>query len=236
MKKVNSKAKTFTKNSKTFLLTYSRCKLQKRTIFARIKKIVAQRNAQIIYFIICEEKHTIANKDTDKPEWHYHVLFILDKPIFFRNVEFFDINKTHPNIQSPRDLMSVRKYITKEDPNFLEIGKWDDLSVKKSTIDTKSRKPRNSKVKSFNILLDKGLCKKTIRQHPEILFHLQEIINSLKLYQNLEEIIGNEIDKNSENEIEKTKLNNLIKSINRYLLKNKNEEEEFISDIRVEDL
>lgn len=232
MKKINSKAKKiFTKNSKTFFLTYSRCKLQKRTIFNRIKKIVETRNAQIIYFIICKEKHSeSASKDSVKPLSHYHLLFVLDKPIFFRNVDFFDINKIHPNIQSPRDLISVRTYIQKEDPEFLEIGNWSGLEIKKSPSDTKPRASRSTKLKSFNILLNEGLSKQTIRQHPEILFHLREIINSLKIYEFLEDDISNNIDEI----IDKNKLRNLIKSIKK--LNKKNQEEEFNSDIRFGDL
>ena len=234
MEKLNSKDKTFTKNSKTFYLTYSRCKLQRRTIFNRIKKIVAKRNVQIIYFIICQEKHESADKDSDKPIYHYHTLFVLDKPIFFRNVDFFDINKIHPNIQSPRDLNAVRGYIQKEDPDFLEIGKWSGLEIKKSSSDTKPRGTRFTKVKSLNILLDNGLSKNTIRKYPEILFHLKEIINSLNIYETLEENIENEVENSFKESVNKTKLDNLLKSIK--LLNNKNEEEEFNSDIRIKDL
>lgn len=231
MNKMNSKAeKRFAKNSRTFFLTYSRCELKKRTIFNRIKKIVSARNAEIIYFIISEEKHASASKESDKPISHYHALFVLDKPIFFRNVDFFDINKMHPNIQSPRDLMAVRKYIQKEDPEFLEIGNWIHLEVKKGPSDTKPRASRSTKLKSFNILLDKGLSKQTIRQHPEILFHLKEIINSLKIYEFIEDDINNNIDEI----VDKNKLNNLLKSIKK--LNKKNQEEEFNSDIRFGDL
>ena len=50
-KQLNQDKKEFVMNSKTFFLTYSRCKLQKRTMFNRLKKIVNARNAKIIYFI-----------------------------------------------------------------------------------------------------------------------------------------------------------------------------------------
>lgn len=210
-KQLNKDKKEFVMNSKTFFLTYSRCKLQKRTMFNRLKKIVNARNAKIIYFIICEEEHkaTDSSQKLSKPNFHYHVLLILDKQIFIRKPDFFDINNVHPNIESARSPGAVRNYILKYDSNYLESGVWDKLRVKKSTKDVSPKKNNRASVKTRSLLnlIENGLNKKTIGNNPEILFHLDDINRWLKYYRILPE--GENID-NENKIINSSKINKLI--------------------------
>ena len=171
-------------------MTYSRSKLQAATVATRLKKLVASRGIKINYLIVGEERHQNANEDLKSPIKHLHVLLILNKKLFIRNSEFFDLSKMHPNIECPRDRTACRNYCMKEG-NFREHGKWNE-PIKTTSRRVGRNNAATAKVKCLHILLEHGLSKATLSRYPEAGFQLQGIAAFLEVYNSVGELSGYE--------------------------------------------
>jgi len=110
----------FRLSSKSFFLTYPKCKMSKENAMEKLKL-----KKPATYICVSQEKH---EDGTD----HLHALFTAKDKLVTTNVKYFDLSDDeedgstkiyHGNYQGARDNVDIQKYIQK-DNNFIEFGEF----------------------------------------------------------------------------------------------------------------
>lgn len=112
---------TFRFNCKQVFLTYAQCSLPRETILDLLTESLS---VSIVDYCIAQETHQDGN-------FHIHAYLLFDRPLNSRDARIFDIAGFHPNIERPRSVKAVLKYVQK-DNNFLVSPGIEELINKRT--------------------------------------------------------------------------------------------------------
>lgn len=171
---VEEKEKKFRFNSKTILLTYPQCTLEKEVVRDFLKS-----KFTIKVIIVAQEDH----HETDGK--HIHVYAEFTKKVDIKNARAFDIDVYHPNIghdktngkkSAKSSKTDMIKYVIK-DGNFIAEG----IDVKQYL---KARKDKRAYI-SKDLLEGKMTLLGALEEEPKLLFCLSSLQKNLSLYQSI---------------------------------------------------
>nr|QXN75463.1 MAG: replication associated protein [Virus sp.] len=98
----------FTLHAKNFIFTYPQCDVALDFILEYIKLKFLELDAKVVKWCVASEKHQDGNL-------HRHAFIGLESNVRAKiNINFFDCNGFHPNIQAARSAKAVIKYCKKE--------------------------------------------------------------------------------------------------------------------------
>lgn len=132
----------FNFNRKTVFLTYAQCNLLPQEVYDHI-------NAQhpISDYVVARELHQDGNP-------HIHAFFKFTSQVHSRNEHVFDIAGFHPNIKTPNKkdgIEAVKRYCMKKGDFITNL----QLKGKREIL--------------FETILEEGLTKKLVLEHPEVM-------------------------------------------------------------------
>lgn len=98
---------TFELNAKGLFLTYPQCSLSPSEALDLLREICQRKKRSITEYLIATEKHQDGND-------HLHAWIKLEKALFVRDANFFDLKNHHGNYQGARNPARVKAYCSKE--------------------------------------------------------------------------------------------------------------------------
>lgn len=139
---------------KHWFITIPKCETEREEILENTKKLNTKHT--LTGWLIAREKHSDQSH-------HIHALLSFSKAINLTNERFFDcLGDKHPNIQAPRNLQAVIKYLMKEDPTPLMGGSLLSKASSSSPDQTKSKGSKSDEISEeivegakFQTILDK---------------------------------------------------------------------------------
>ncbi len=116
-------------NARTAFLTAPRCDLAKDLVVARAKA----KWPNLKWIVVAMERHSPSTEENHNPNLiptHLHVVLSFSVRKHFRKSDWADhLFGKHPNIQVPKNLTDVMKYVIKDDPSPLEDPMGTILAV-----------------------------------------------------------------------------------------------------------
>lgn len=159
----------FELNSKGLFLTYPQCPLSPSEALDLLVDLTKKKKRTIVEYIIATEKHQDGND-------HLHAWIKLNKAVFLRDANYFDLKNHHGNYQGARNPARVKAYCTKEG-NFIADPPYQ-VATKKTPWSTAMELARTGQVTEAMTELERGgdrSCRDSIIHRPSILASLKSL-------------------------------------------------------------